>query len=135
ARLPDESPTPEDLSAFAAEFCEQNPRFSEGVALRVSAGPALPVSIDRRAMRRAVLNLVKNAAEALEGARRPRTISVETRLGERDRAILSISDDGPGIPAELRERIFDPYYTAKEGGTGLGLAVVKRPVFEHGGEI
>jgi signal transduction histidine kinase len=53
----------------------------------------------------------------------------------KDRAVLTLSDEGPGIDRALRERIFDPYFTTKGTGTGLGLAIAKKIVLQHGGEI
>jgi signal transduction histidine kinase len=53
----------------------------------------------------------------------------------RERVVLTVADEGPGIERELRERIFDPYFTTKGTGTGLGLAIVKKIVLQHGGEI
>jgi signal transduction histidine kinase len=135
ARLPDITPVPEDLSAFCQEFCEQNPKFSDEVLLHFKEGPKLPVLLDRRAARRALLNLVKNAAEAIAEHKGKGDIFVETSLDKKGRAVLRVSDTGPGIPQEMREKIFEPYYTSKETGTGLGLAIVKRTVFEHNGEI
>src|SRR5207253_6052246 len=54
---------------------------------------------------------------------------------EGDGARIEVEDDGPGIAASMRGRIFDPYFTTKADGTGLGLAIVKKIVVEHGGEI
>jgi signal transduction histidine kinase len=48
---------------------------------------------------------------------------------------MAIEDDGPGVPAEARERVFDPYFTTKADGTGLGLSIVKKIIVEHGGRI
>jgi two-component system, NtrC family, nitrogen regulation sensor histidine kinase NtrY len=135
ARLPDIAPVPEDLTAFTQEFFEQNPQFSERVQLHFQAGPALPVLLDRRVVRRAILNLVKNAAEAIEEHAGKGDIYLSTLLDKRGRAVLRVEDTGPGIPEEMKEKIFEPYYTSKETGTGLGLAIVKRTVFEHNGEI
>ena len=50
-------------------------------------------------------------------------------------AVLQVDDNGPGVPAEDRDHIFDPYYTTKTDGTGLGLAIVKKSVLEHGGTV
>ena len=50
-------------------------------------------------------------------------------------ARLAVDDNGPGVPAEARERIFDPYVTTKENGTGLGLAIVRKIVLDHGGDV
>jgi nitrogen fixation/metabolism regulation signal transduction histidine kinase len=135
ARLPDITLVPEDLTAFAHELCEQNPRFSEGVTLSFRQGPQMIVRLDRRALRRAVVNLLKNAAEAIAEAKGKGSVIVSTSLDAKGRAVLTVEDDGPGIPEEMREKIFEPYYTSKDHGTGLGLAIVKRTVFEHQGEV
>ena len=91
--------------------------------------------IDRQMLRRVLFNLVRNAAQALlsgpAGAGR-----VLVRLA-RDGEFwnLDVDDNGPGIPIELRETVFDPYVTTKDDGTGLGLSIVKKVVIEHGGTI
>jgi two-component system nitrogen regulation sensor histidine kinase NtrY len=94
-------------------------------------------------MRRVVINLVDNAVEALGGtaaARRPDgsspTIVVETRHDAVNAvARITVADNGPGIPAGDRERLFMPYYSTKRRGSGLGLAIVRRIIAEHGGSI
>ena len=93
--------------------------------------PPAPVEVrgDRLLLRRAFTNLVDNAREA--GASRV-TIRWQ-RAGER--AAITVEDDGPGVPVEVRERLFDPYVTTKAHGTGLGLAIVKKTILEHGGAI
>jgi nitrogen fixation/metabolism regulation signal transduction histidine kinase len=108
----------------------------------------IPVAIDRQMLRRVVVNLVRNAVQAIRDARASGKMGVaggadgET-LGhvvvsahpEGDGARIEVEDDGPGIAASMRGRIFDPYFTTKADGTGLGLAIVKKIVVEHGGEI
>ncbi|MGA7121841.1 MAG: ATP-binding protein [Polyangiaceae bacterium] len=101
----------------------------------------LPVAIDRQMLRRVLVNLVRNAVEAIRDARPPAADGL-TRgrvLVRAERAIDSISivveDDGPGVPDHARERVFDPYFTTKAEGTGLGLAIVKKIVVEHNGSI
>jgi len=81
-------------------------------------------------LRRALQNLLRNAVEASQhgGIR----VAVARSGGGIE---FTISDSGPGIPAELRQRIFEPYFTTKEHGTGLGLALVKQTVLAHGGTI
>jgi signal transduction histidine kinase len=84
-----------------------------------------------------VLNLVENARDAI-GQRGEGRIIVSTRLGEAgDRAMLIVEDNGPGIPVDLKDKVFAPYFTTKhsKGGTGLGLAIVHRIISDHGGRI
>ena len=99
--------------------------------------PAEPCEalIDVQMLRRVLFNLVRNAAQAL-AARPVGSGRVLVRLA-RDGEFwnLDVEDNGPGIPVELRETVFDPYVTTKDEGTGLGLSIVKKVVIEHGGTI
>ncbi|MAT65191.1 MAG: two-component sensor histidine kinase [Gammaproteobacteria bacterium] len=103
-----------------------------GVELEVLGQPPAPVlTLDRLRMEQALSNLLRNALQAA---------SARVRLGwfvEGDQAGFSIEDDGPGIPASDREKIFEPFYTTKgvAEGTGLGLAVAAAAVKDHGGRI
>jgi two-component system nitrogen regulation sensor histidine kinase NtrY len=99
------------------------------------------VAIDRQMMRRVVVNLVRNAAQAVRGGKPAASqspvrghvvVRAERRPGGVD---LLVEDDGPGVPPTSRERVFDPYFTTKAEGTGLGLAIVKKIVVEHNGTI
>lgn len=93
------------------------------------------VLADPEQFRRVVINLIDNAAEAVEHSPL-KAIGVRTRLdAERDVVELSVSDSGPGISPETREKLFLPYFTTKGRGTGLGLAIVSRIVAEHGATI
>jgi signal transduction histidine kinase len=78
-------------------------------------------------------NLIDNAADAVDGRG---NITVRA-FAEVDRVEVEVADDGPGIPREVRQRVFEPFYTTKEvgAGTGLGLDVVRRVVVAHGGEV
>jgi two-component system sensor histidine kinase HydH len=89
----------------------------------------LPVRGPPRLLGRAVLNLVVNAAEAAGSGGR---IRLEVRR-DGEHALLEVHDDGPGIPAEVVERVFTPFFTTKELGTGLGLMSVRVCAEEHGG--
>jgi signal transduction histidine kinase len=98
------------------------------------------LSADAALVAQAVSNLVRNAVEAMRGAAtREITLSArEARLRTADGArrgfvVLAVEDTGPGIPAEARERIFNPFFTTREEGTGLGLAIVHRIIDAHGG--
>jgi two-component system nitrogen regulation sensor histidine kinase NtrY len=80
-----------------------------------------------------IINLVDNAVEAMDRTGR---ILVETeRDGANNVVRVSVADDGPGIPAAEREKLFLPYYSTKRRGSGLGLAIVRRIIAEHGGSI
>jgi signal transduction histidine kinase len=112
-----------------------------GIRLAVDASESLRLRADPEQLRQIMLNLVRNAREALDG--RPGCIELAVRRERgtlrRQRtaevAVLSVTDDGPGIPAAVRTRLFDPFFTTKAAGTGLGLAIIARLVESHGGEI
>jgi signal transduction histidine kinase len=87
--------------------------------------------VDPQHLKQIFLNLMKNSVAALSGSG---IIKLETVSSERE-VTLRFSDSGPGIPAEIREQIFEPFFTRRAGGTGLGLAIVKSLVEENGGEI
>ena len=92
---------------------------------------------DKAQLSQVVLNLVENARDAIK-QRSDGRITVTTRLGEAgDRAFLVVEDNGPGVPSEIKDKVFAPYFTTKhaKGGTGLGLAIVHRIVSDHGGRI
>ncbi|HEY1696329.1 MAG TPA: ATP-binding protein [Polyangiaceae bacterium] len=97
-------------------------------------------AIDRQMLRRVLVNLVRNAVEAIREARpakngEPRGRVVVRAEPTTDGVDLVVEDDGTGVPEAQRERVFDPYFTTKAEGTGLGLAIVKKIVVEHNGAI
>jgi signal transduction histidine kinase len=115
-------------------------------SLRVERHPALllpAVRLDGEQMRQVIINLVDNAIEALGGAAAPPrptgappTIALTTQHDARNALVrLIVSDNGPGVPPEDRDKLFMPYYSTKGRGSGLGLAIVRRIVVEHGGSI
>jgi two-component system NtrC family sensor kinase len=116
----------EVLSLYAA------PRES-GVVIEKRLAEGLPeVEVDGDQLKRVLLNLLKNGVESLPEGKG--TISVSTeKLEERGMLGISLRDDGTGI--EDVEKIFEPYYTTKVKGTGLGLIISRQIIEEHGGEI
>jgi two-component system nitrogen regulation sensor histidine kinase NtrY len=104
------------------------------IEIKTHFADALPkVSIDPEQIRRVILNLVDNAIEAMD---RRGIIDIETRHDVNNNLVrVVVADNGPGIPAAEREKLFLPYYSTKQRGSGLGLAIVRRIVVEHGGSI
>lgn len=95
-------------------------------------GP-LPAAFDRQMLGRVLVNLVRNAIEA---GRERDSIEVIVRLEEdRDAYTIFVDDNGAGVPEARRASIFDPYFTTKSDGAGLGLSIVKKIIVEHGGAI
>jgi signal transduction histidine kinase len=109
------------------------------VKLILEAGPDLHVFMDAALIKQVVINLVRNAIEAIEGGGtvtmrgRPSRCQLGGRL--REVAVLEVSDTGAGIAPEIEKRLFDPFFTTKEVGTGLGLSIAARIVEKHGGLI
>lgn len=104
-----------------------------GIAWEFEARDIPPAWFDPFQLRRAVTNLLENAAAVLEGRGTVRVGCVhEPELG---RVRISVADDGPGIQAEDRDRLFEPYFSRKESGTGLGLAIVSAIASDHGGTV
>ncbi|HZA12947.1 MAG TPA: ATP-binding protein, partial [Myxococcaceae bacterium] len=87
---------------------------------------------DRDQITQVLLNLMKNAEEALPGGGGVVEVRVAHRGAE---AIVEVADNGPGIRPEDRPRVFEPYYTTKSGGSGLGLPIAARIAQEHGGRL
>jgi nitrogen fixation/metabolism regulation signal transduction histidine kinase len=136
ARSPQMQDAPFDLNGLVAEVLELYRGGRLQVEADLAAGGAL-IKGDTKRLRQVMHNLLKNAGEAVEG-RADGWVRVETRLIE-DRDVpaieLRIEDNGGGIPADLIDRLFEPYVTSKAKGTGLGLAIVKKIIEEHGGII
>ena len=136
ARFPTAHPKPVDINQVVdATLAMFNGRL-EGVRVRTHLAPDLPpVMADAEAMKRALANLVDNAAEAMKDSPL-RDIQIGTGLvSSRDAVEVSVADTGHGVTAEVKERLFMPYFSTKQRGTGLGLAIVSRIVEDHRGSI
>jgi two-component system sensor histidine kinase CreC len=106
------------------------------VTVTVEADPALTVRADAGQLRRALLNLARNAVAAAGRGERPGSVVLAAgRAPDGAHVRIEVRDDGPGVPPELRERIFTPFFTTREKGTGLGLAFVREIVRDHGGDV
>lgn len=134
------------LANSAALLASAHPDRGDGVRVQVTVTPGLPsVEGDEDLLHRAVFNLVLNAVQAV-GASGEVLVSVDRfrPAGEHGLAstlltgellAVTVSDDGPGVPPELKDRLFEPFVTGKVGGTGLGLPVVHRAVEAHRGVV
>jgi hypothetical protein len=123
-----------DLAALAREVAHlmapQAERLGVDFTCKTSDSPA-PIRGDADMLKQAILNLVTNAQEAMKNGGFLR-ISVEN---EGDSVSLVVEDNGPGIPPELREKVFQLYFTTKERGSGIGLAMTFRAVQLHNGTV
>jgi len=98
------------------------------------ANPATRVLGDEKMLHQIFFNLIKNAMEAVEGKEGDKEISVYTK-DENDYVLIRVRDNGAGIPAGIRDKIFQPFFTTKSTGTGLGLAIVKQILEQHKGRL
>lgn len=127
-----------DVVAAAIEVAAYTLRGAD-IAISESHVEALPeVEGDPDSLHQVLLNLVLNAQQAMTTVDGPRRLVIETQAGEDGRSVvLEVSDTGPGVPAEMVEKVFDPLYTTKAGagGTGLGLAISRTAIEAHGGTL
>src|SRR5277367_2466593 len=103
-----------------------------------SEGPFASVAGDEGLLRQAFLNLARNAAEACADAANGGRVLIRgeaVRQNENGFQRVTIFDNGTGIPADVREKLFRPFFTTKANGTGLGLAVVQKIIVQHGGQV
>jgi len=134
ARMPAPKAVPSDLHQLVLEsLALYNGLFSDVVIEHQFAADLPLVRFDAEQIRRVIINLVDNAVEAME---RKGRIAVETERDQANSVVrIVVADNGPGIPAAEREKLFLPYYSTKRRGSGLGLAIVRRIIAEHGGSI
>ena len=134
ARMPAPRAVPTDLHAVLNEALALYQGLLGEVRFERHLAEKLPkVRVDSEQIRRVIINLVDNAIEAMN---RSGVITLETHHDPSASLVrLIVTDNGPGIPAAEREKLFMPYYSTKRRGSGLGLAIVRRIVAEHGGTI
>ena len=121
-------PVREFLEA-AVSVVRRDPALAH-VSIDVSADDSI-VKGDAGQLQQALLNLLINGAQAMQGQGRLRVTAVQ----ESGSCAIRITDEGPGIPAEVREHLFEPFFTTKHRGTGLGLATARRILDSHGGSL
>lgn len=133
-RLPEGPQSEVDLVELLGELGQTGVPGDVQVRLVANGGPRTILG-HYEPLRRAFANLYRNAAEAMQG-HGVIDVTVAGETGEQSPGIIvTIADHGPGIPADLRQRVFEPYFTTKADGTGLGLALVRLTLEAHRGTI
>jgi two-component system nitrogen regulation sensor histidine kinase NtrY len=134
ARMPPPRTVPTDLHALVDDTLTLYRGLFTDVEIRPQyAASVPPVPVDPEQLRRVIINVVDNAIEAMD---RCGTIEIATQHDAANNVVrITVADNGPGIPAAERDKLFLPYYSTKQRGSGLGLAIVRRIVAEHGGSI
>lgn len=139
ARMPKPEIRPFDFVAMISDIIFSQRMVAPDIKIEIATGSgSLIFHGDERLLGQAFTNLVKNATEAISGM----SMEVEV-IGQivvdivrvDDALMVTITDNGPGFPAESRERLLEPYITTRQRGTGLGLAIVNRVIIDHGGSI
>jgi hypothetical protein len=136
ARFPTAQPAPANINSIVENTLAMFNGRLDNIHVQTFLATDLPkVMADSEAIKRALANLVDNAAEAVQGAM-VREIQISTLLvASRDAVEITVADTGHGVTQELKERLFLPYFSTKKRGTGLGLAIVSRIVEDHRGSI
>lgn len=107
----------------------------DGITTKLDLGEALPpVYADRLQLQQVVVNLVRNAVEAMAQTSR-RELSLSTELNGRNEVVISVRDSGPGLSKEEADRVFMPFFTTKPGGMGIGLVISQSIAEAHGGRL
>jgi hypothetical protein len=136
AQFPASRPVPAQINPIVEAAFQVFEGRLDGIAVQADLASDLPpVHADPEQLRRVIVNLIDNAAEAVEKSTL-RVITVRTALdADRDVVELTVADSGPGIPPEAKEKLFLPFFSTKGRGTGLGLAIVSKIISEHHGTI
>jgi hypothetical protein len=136
AQFPAPQPRACNLNRVAEEALALFAGRLNGITVQWDLEPDLPtVLADPEAIRRAIANLIDNAAEAMQGSLL-RILGIHSSLSEDGGAVeIAVSDTGHGLTDEIRERLFLPFYSTKHRGTGLGLSIAAKIVQEHGGSL
>jgi two-component system nitrogen regulation sensor histidine kinase NtrY len=134
ARMPESNPTPTDVRQLLEEVLHLYRSAHREITIALSCDPAITkINVDGEQMKRALINLIENAIEALDGKG---LVEIVTSFEARHQRVrLEVRDTGVGIPRQHRDKLFLPYFTTKKGGSGLGLALVHRIVADHNGTI
>ena len=137
AEFPNARPRPAELNTILENTISLFAGRLNGILVVKNLAPSLPlVMADPEALKRAVSNLIDNAAEAMTHSLL-REIQISTALSESSAGMVEVvvGDTGPGVTDDMRERLFLPYFSTKQRGTGLGLTITSKIIAEHQGTI
>lgn len=136
ARFPAAKPQPSDINAIVHQALLMFDGRLDGIHVQQFLATDLPpVQADPEAMKRAIANLVDNAAEALQDSLMKEIVISTTLMEDRDSVEIVVTDTGHGVTPDVKEKLFLPYFSTKGRGTGLGLAIVGRIIEDHHGSI
>jgi PAS domain S-box-containing protein len=139
AKKADPQMAPLDINDVVNEVIAlvQREVFSHKVSLRTELAPALPaVLADRVQLQQVLINLVINGVEAMHPVTdRPRQLVIRSRQDEADQVMVTVTDCGVGISAENADQLFNPFFTTKSGGLGMGLSICHSIIEAHGGRL
>lgn len=133
-RPPEGPPSEVDVAELLESLLASD--LPPGLRSQLSVEPGVPLVLGHYdALARAFRNLIRNAVDAMEGRTGEIDVSVSVTSGANRQVEVRVADRGPGLPAGAAARIFEPDFTTKSAGTGLGLALVQRAAAAHGGEV
>ena len=136
SRLPTVEARPADMNLIVASAVQVFHQGYPQLRFIETYGHVPELQLDPDQFNRVIVNLLTNAIDAVSATNRPGLIRISTFFEEALGAgVVEICDNGGGIPDEIRDRVFEPYFSTKENGTGLGLAMVNQIVADHGGYI
>ena len=134
ARMPAVQPAENNLNDLVRETLTLYQEAHRDVTFQFVHDPSVPlIMIDRDQIKRVFINLLENAVAAMNNKG---TVVINTSYDSELKMVsCSVADDGPGIPSDVKARLFEPYFSTKKGGTGLGLAIVTSIVTDHNGFV
>jgi two-component system nitrogen regulation sensor histidine kinase NtrY len=133
ARMPASQPTPNQLNDIIEETLVLFQEAHKRIKFEFVANHLPVLNVDRDQMKRVMINLIKNSLTAIENEGR---IRIQTNYDPRLQIVrLEVSDDGRGIPDEDKGKLFEPYFSTRRSGTGLGLTIVNAIISDHNGYI
>jgi len=130
--------TPLDLNELVREVLALTERELQRSRISVELGlheQLPPVKADRIQLQQVLINLITNAIEAMRETKQPRVLMVRSALQEPNRVLISVADSGPGIDPGIVDRIFNPLFTTKSNGMGMGLAICRSIIEGHEGRL